>query len=111
MFFRNRLIDTRAMFIMMNDFRLFTPNMQYLWNRIINVIFIKRYNVFKRRSGEQVTREWYDLNTIYYPATVKGLVVTKYIDSWYRRRFRYNIDHFPQKTQNLRGKRLRLGKS
>ena len=95
------------MFILMNDFRLLHPEMQFLWNRIINVIFIRRYSAFKRRSGEQLFREWYDLNTIYYPARIKGLVQTKYIDSFYRGRFRYGTDHFPQKIKNLQHKRLR----
>lgn len=95
------------MFILMNDFRLLRPEVHYLWNRMINVIFIRRYSAFKRRSGEQTFREWYDLNTIYYPARIKGLVQTRYIDSFYRGRFRYGVNHFPPKIDNLQHKRLR----
>ena len=91
----------------MDDFRLLHRDMYYIWNRIVNVIFIRQYNALKRSSREEILRQWYDLNTIYYPARVKGIIKTKYVDSWYRGKFRYGNNHFPLKTKTLQRKHLR----
>ena len=62
----------------------------------------------KRRSGEQVYREWFNLETVYYPVRVKKFVLTHYLNTFYRGRFRYDIDHFATKTENLKRKGLKV---
>jgi hypothetical protein len=70
---------------------------------------MRHYVEFKRHSNRQLQKhEWYDLNTIPFPARTKTLVITKYIDTWYQNRFRYGINHFATKTDNLRKQKLRF---
>ncbi|KAJ8680096.1 hypothetical protein QAD02_015883 [Eretmocerus hayati] len=104
-----RLINAHGKFVFMYDFRIFHKEMRYLWNRIINVVFIRHYTKFKRNTkGQLQVYEWYDLNTVHFPARVRGLVTTKYIDTWYANRFRYGINHFASKTRDLRKQKLRV---
>ncbi|XP_011493794.1 PREDICTED: glutamate receptor 1, partial [Ceratosolen solmsi marchali] len=104
-----RLISTQGKFLLIYDFRIFHTDMRYLWNRIINVIFLRHYVEFKRHSKSQLLKhEWYDLNTIPFPARTKGLVITKYIDTWYQNRFRYGISHFSTKIDDLKKQKLRV---
>ncbi|OXU31196.1 hypothetical protein TSAR_015943 [Trichomalopsis sarcophagae] len=105
-----RLMNVQGKFLFVYDFRIFHVEMLYLWNRIINVIFIRRYVEFKRRSSNRQLHkyEWYDLNTIPFPARKKGLIVTRYIDTWYQNRFRYGINHFTAKTDDLRRQKLQV---
>lgn len=91
----------------MHDDRLFNSNMRYMWNRIINVVFIRKFNALKHRSGTRIIREWYDLQSIEYPANQNDFVATNYIDTWYQGRFRYGNDHFPPKTKDLQKKKLK----
>lgn len=105
---RERLIDTRGYFLLLHDNRLFRPELHYIWNRIVNVVFIRRFNTYKYRSGERVTREQIDLNTVYYPSRTSGFTELKYIDTWLNGKLRYDNDHYISKTTNLRGNGLRL---
>lgn len=106
--FRDRLINAQGKFILMHDFRLFHKEMRYLWNRIINVVFLRHHVEYKRRpDGPWKKREWYDVETVRFPARVKGLVVTHYMDTWFSNRFRYGTNHFKSKTKNLKGKKVK----
>lgn len=40
---RHRLLNSRANFVMMFDKRLFQSNLHYLWRKMINVVFIHKY--------------------------------------------------------------------
>ncbi|XP_043282722.1 ionotropic receptor 21a [Venturia canescens] len=97
-----RKINTHGLFLLIHDWRLFGSSMRHVWNRIINVVFIRRFNFAKRRSGERVSREWFNLETVYYPARVKNFVITRYLDTWYRGKYRYGENHFTSKIDNLR---------
>ncbi|XP_053986684.1 ionotropic receptor 21a-like isoform X1 [Hylaeus volcanicus] len=103
-----RLINTRGLFLLLYDHRLFESNLHHVWNRIINVVFIRRYNAYQHRSGEKISKERIDLDTVYYPAYEKILTATKYIDTWYRGKMRYGNNHFTEKTTNLHKKHLRI---
>ncbi|XP_076686210.1 ionotropic receptor 68a isoform X2 [Andrena cerasifolii] len=105
---REHLIDTRGLFLLLYDHRLFQPNLRYLWNRIINVVFIRRYNAYTHRSGEKISKERIELDTVYFPAHRKSFTKTKYINTWYRGKLRYNINHFADKTKDIRNKHLRI---
>nr|XP_031828917.1 ionotropic receptor 21a-like isoform X2 [Nomia melanderi] len=103
-----RLINTRGLFLLLYDHRLFQPNLHYLWNRIINVLFIRQYNAYRHRSGEKVFKKRIDLYSVYFPSQGKRITFTKYIDTWYHNKLRYSINHFIKKTSNLRKKHLRV---
>lgn len=107
-FCRGRLINTRGYFLLLHDNRLFRPELHYIWNRIINVVFIRRYNTYKYRSGERVSVERIDLNTVYYPSRTRDFTAIKYIDSWQDGKLRYGNNHYLPKTTNLHGNNLRL---
>ncbi|XP_011698467.1 PREDICTED: probable glutamate receptor isoform X2 [Wasmannia auropunctata] len=103
-----RLINTRGYFLLLHDNRLFRPELHYIWNRIINVVFIRRYNTYKYRSGERVTEERIDLNTVYYPSYTRDFTTIKYIDTWQDGKLRYGNNHYIPKTTNLHGNGLRI---
>ncbi|XP_029043114.2 ionotropic receptor 21a-like isoform X2 [Osmia bicornis bicornis] len=105
---RKRLINTRGLYLLLHDHRLFQPNLHYLWNRIINVIFIRRYNAYKHRSGEKSFKERIDLDTIYFPPRKEKFTKTKCIDTWYKGKLRYGSNHFTEKTTNLQKRHLRI---
>ncbi|XP_026670641.1 uncharacterized protein LOC108626469 [Ceratina calcarata] len=100
-----RLIDTRGLFLLLYDTRLFQSNLHYLWNRIINVVFIRRYNAYRHRSGEKPFKERIDLNTVYFPSH-KTRTAMKYLDTWYQGKLHYGTDYFKEKTTNLQNKQL-----
>ncbi|RLU21499.1 ObirIr68a [Ooceraea biroi] len=103
-----RLINTRGYFLLLYDNRLFRPELHYIWNRIINVVFIRRYNMYKHRSGERVINERIDLNTVQYPSRTRDITTTKYIDTWYDGKLRYGNAHYVSKTKDLHGNGLRV---
>jgi len=107
-FHRERLINTRGYFLLLYDNRLFRPELHYIWNRIVNVVFIRRYNTYKYRSGEQITVERIDLNTVYYPSRTRDFTALKYIDAWHDGKLHYGNNHYISKTTNLHGNSLRL---
>ncbi|KAL6266304.1 hypothetical protein P5V15_003163 [Pogonomyrmex californicus] len=102
-----RLINTRGYFLLLYDSRLFRPELHYIWNRIVNVVFIRQYNTYKYRSGERVTVERIDLNTVYYPSHTRDFMAIKYIDTWHNGKLRYGNDHYMPKSTNLHGNGLR----
>ncbi|XP_016906358.1 ionotropic receptor 21a isoform X1 [Apis cerana] len=105
---RKRLINTRGLFLLLYDLRLFQLNLYYLWKKIINVVFIRQYNAYKHRSGEISFKERIDLNTVYFPPRKRRLTATRYIDTWYQGKLRYGTNHFTEKTNNLQKKHLQI---
>ncbi|XP_076661207.1 ionotropic receptor 68a isoform X2 [Halictus rubicundus] len=103
-----RLIDTHGLFLFLYDHRLFQPNLYYIWNRIIKVVFIRQYNAHKHRSGEKTFEEKIDLYTVYFPSRGKRLSSMKHIDTWYHNKFQYGVNHFTKTTLNLQKKHLRV---
>ncbi|XP_039308034.1 ionotropic receptor 21a isoform X1 [Solenopsis invicta] len=103
-----RLINTRGYFLLLHDNRLFRPELHYIWNRIVNVVFIRQYNTFKYRSGERVPMERIDLYTVYYPSRIRDFTEIKYIDTWQNGKLRYDNNHYLPKTVNLHGNGLRI---
>ncbi|XP_050445831.1 ionotropic receptor 21a-like isoform X2 [Cataglyphis hispanica] len=84
------------------------PELHYIWNRIINVVFVRRYNTYKYRSGERIAAERIDLETIYYPSPTRDFTAIKYIDTWRDGKLRYGNNHYMSKTTNLHGNNLRV---
>jgi Ligand-gated ion channel/Ligated ion channel L-glutamate- and glycine-binding site len=69
----NRLINTKANILMLHDYRLFTPELHYIWNRIVNVIFIRKCDM---------DRDWFELSTVPFPTRIKDVLVTKVVNFW-----------------------------
>ncbi|XP_025271183.1 ionotropic receptor 40a isoform X2 [Camponotus floridanus] len=105
---RERLINTRGRFLLMHDNRLFRSELHYIWNRIVNVVFVRRYNTYKYRSGEKIAAERIDLDTVYYPSPTRDFTAIKYIDTWQDNKLRYGNDHYVSKTADLHGNSLRV---
>ncbi|XP_071627785.1 ionotropic receptor 21a isoform X1 [Temnothorax longispinosus] len=103
-----RLINTRGYFLLLHDNRLFRPELHYIWNRIVNVVFIRRYNTYNYRSGERITVEQIDLNTVSYPSYTRDFTAIKYIDTWQNGKLRYGNNHYIPKTTDLHGMSLRI---
>ncbi|KAI4499966.1 hypothetical protein M0802_004836 [Mischocyttarus mexicanus] len=105
---REELINTHGYFLLLHDYRILTSDLHYIWNRIINVIFVRQYKPYKYRSGDTSSRPIINLETVYFPSQKKKFVITKYLDTWYHGRFRYGKDHFIQRISDLKGKTLRV---
>jgi len=69
----HRLFNANAKFIMLHDYRLFTPENHYLWKRLINVIFIRKSQADKKTS-------LYELSTVPFPSTLRGIYVSKIVN-------------------------------
>lgn len=93
---------------MNHDWRLFDESLKHIWNRITNVVFIRRFSGARRRSGDRSPGETLNLETVDYPVQVDGFVVTRYLDTWQNGKFRHGLNHFLPKTRDLRRKSLRV---
>jgi Ligated ion channel L-glutamate- and glycine-binding site/Ligand-gated ion channel len=98
---KTRILDTRARYIILYDYRLFDASVLYVWRRIVNVIFIRQYDTTKQ--GTLNTGSWFELSTVPYPNGLKGIIVTKRLDFWRGGRFRYNRPLFADTTNDLNG--------
>ncbi|KAI4495234.1 hypothetical protein M0804_001435, partial [Polistes exclamans] len=105
---REELINTHGFFLLLHDYRLFISDLHYIWNRIINVIFVHQYKPYKYRSGDTSARPIINLETVYFPSKKKKFVITKYLDTWHHGKFRYGKDHFVQRISDLKGITLRV---
>nr|XP_037869227.1 glutamate receptor ionotropic, delta-2 [Bombyx mori] len=95
---RHRVLDTRAKYIILHDYRLFHSDLHYLWKRIVNVIFLKHH----RKIGSVAkSQAWFDLSTVPFPNPIKGVFVPRRVDLWKSGKFHYNTVPFADKTSNL----------
>lgn len=72
----HRLLNTRAKFMILHDYRLFSPDLHYIWRRMINVIFIRKYDATEHR------RHWYELSTVPYPFPIQEIFVSRVVNFW-----------------------------
>ncbi|RZC40131.1 glutamate receptor ionotropic, delta-2, partial [Asbolus verrucosus] len=104
---RYRVINTRAKFVILYDNRLFEKHLFYLWKRIINVIFIRRYGGLK--SGNDPKRmPWFEITTVPFPSQITSILVPKRLDIWTKSKFRKGTDLFRDKTSDLRNQTLKV---
>lgn len=98
----HRLLNTRAKFIMLHDYRLFAPDLHYIWRRMINVIFIRKYDTIEHR------RHWYELSTVPYPFPIREIFVSRVVNFWIPPdQFLKKISLFDEnKSQQLDGNEL-----
>ncbi|CAH0406266.1 unnamed protein product [Chilo suppressalis] len=102
---RYRILDTRANYIILHDYRLFHSELHYLWKRIINVIFLRYHNKF---TGVSRSKAWFDLSTVPYPNPIKNIFISRRVDIWKDGSFHYNRPLFADKTSNLNGETLNI---
>ncbi|XP_063822067.1 glutamate receptor ionotropic, kainate glr-3 [Ostrinia nubilalis] len=100
---RYRILDTRAKYIMLHDYRLFHSDLHYLWKRIINVIFLRYHS---KINGVLKSKAWFDLSTVPFPNPIKNVFVSRRVDIWNNGRFHYNRTLFADKTSNLNNETL-----
>nr|XP_014283158.1 glutamate receptor ionotropic, delta-2 [Halyomorpha halys] len=90
---RHRVIDTRARFFLLHDVRLFHKDYFYLWKKIVNVIFIRKFFEVNR----------YELMTVPFPSPIVHNWKPIRIDSWKSGKYQKNNELFIDKTSDLRG--------
>nr|QEI46869.1 ionotropic receptor 68a [Galleria mellonella] len=100
---RYRILDTRAKYIMLYDYRLFHSDLHYIWKRIVNVIFLRYHN---KITGILKSKAWFDLSTVPFPNPIKKVFVSRRVDIWRNGRFHYNRTLFADKTSDLNGEVL-----
>ncbi|KAL0842467.1 hypothetical protein ABMA28_014563 [Loxostege sticticalis] len=102
---RYRILDTRAKYILLHDYRLFHSDLHYLWKRIINVIFLRYHS---KINGVRKSKAWFDLSTVPFPNPIKSVFVSRRVDIWNNGRFHYNRTLFANKTSNLNNETLNV---
>ncbi|EDS34587.1 conserved hypothetical protein [Culex quinquefasciatus] len=100
---KTRILDTRAKFIILYDYRLFVPELHYLWKRIVNVVFVRTLTVENSHK-----RSHFELSTVPFPLPLKGVFVSKRLDFWHNGKFRYGRKLFSDKTASLDGQTMRV---
>ncbi|XP_055542534.1 uncharacterized protein LOC129728143 [Wyeomyia smithii] len=103
---RTRIINTRAQFILLHDYRLFVPDLLYLWKRIVNVLFVRQ--LFFGGSKGSLTNRHYEVSTVPFPFPLKGVFVSKKLDFWRDGKFRYSRKLFYDKTTNMDGQTMKV---
>lgn len=92
------MLDSTTKFMLLHDRRLFVKQHHYLWTKIINVVFIRKYRL----------REMYELSTVPYPAPIKGALVTLRLDLWNKRKFQKQTNLYRDKVSDLQGNSLKV---
>lgn len=93
-----RILNTRAKFIIIFDYRLLSADMHYIWKRIVNVIFIKQVD---KKNGNL-----FEINTVPFPSALGQVFVSKRLNFWRSGRYRNAVgSFFEDKTVDLNGKR------
>ncbi|RZF42688.1 hypothetical protein LSTR_LSTR001483 [Laodelphax striatellus] len=95
---RHRILDTRANFLMIYDTRLFNKDLHYLWKKIVNIVFFRRYGTARR----------FELTTVPFPAPIKRTLIPKRINSWFNGKFQNIMGLYRDKTANLNQQTLNV---
>lgn len=98
----HRLLNTRANIIMLHDYRLFTPDLHYVWKRIVNVIFVRKCDM---KHGK-----WYEISTVPFPARIQDIFVSQVVNFWSPKTgFRWKKKNFNEKSnRHLNGVKLNV---
>lgn len=92
------MLDSTTKFMLLHDRRLFVKQNHFLWTKIINVVFIRKYRL----------KEIYELSTVPYPAPIKGALVTLRLDLWSKRKFQKQTNLYRDKVSDLQGNLLKV---
>ncbi|KAK4875403.1 hypothetical protein RN001_011825 [Aquatica leii] len=103
-----RLLNTRGKFIILHNHQLFHQDLHYLWQRIINVIFIREYKGHQKRNYKKKPVPWFELSTVQYPFPIPKVMVPKRVDIWRQSIFRTGAELFKDKTSDLKNQTLQV---
>lgn len=105
---KTRVLNTRAKFIMLHDYRLFSQSMHYIWKRIVNVIFIRLYEKSHRQGViSKPAGRLFEISTVPFPSPLKEVFVLKQVDFWQAGRYRYGGVLFQDRTSNMMGEKFK----
>lgn len=90
----------------MHDYRLFAPDLHYVWRRLVNVVFVRQYDR-SSRAGVRTAATWFELSTVPFPVAVRGVLVPRRLDFWRSGRFQVGARLAADKIANLRGRAMR----
>ncbi|XP_055851985.1 glutamate receptor ionotropic, kainate 5 [Episyrphus balteatus] len=102
----NRILDTRAKFILLYDHRVLAEDMITIWRNILQVVFIRWQNV--PMSEHDTESKELSLLTIPYPNILSGILSTQKLLKWKNHRLSKKITLFQDKTKDLKGVALRV---
>ncbi|KAB0794722.1 hypothetical protein PPYR_11561 [Photinus pyralis] len=103
---RYRTVNTRARFLILHDYRLFQMDLHYLWEKIINVIFIKELVRKKGQTEEEVLL--YELSTVPFPFPIKAIMVPRRLAIWRGTPLHSDIELYKDKTIDLKNQTLHI---
>ncbi|XP_063706124.1 glutamate receptor ionotropic, kainate glr-3 [Culicoides brevitarsis] len=103
----NRTLSPNSKYIILHDYRLFTPEQHYIWKRFINVVFIRLYNQ-KSYVSYQKAGLPFELSTVSFPSTEHSIFVSSRIDIWQSGKFRFNKELFVDRTANMKSEQLKV---
>ncbi|XP_055912429.1 ionotropic receptor 21a [Eupeodes corollae] len=102
----NRILDTRAKFVMLYDHRVLAEDMIVIWRNILQVVFIRWQRVTK--SDDIDEKGEFNLLSIPYPNILNGILSTQVILKWKNHKFHKKIPIFNDKSKDLKGIALRI---
>ena len=109
-YFRYRVIDTRAKFIVLYDHQLFHSSMHYLWKKLVNIIFLRQHGRHQQIGAIRIKqyRPWYDISTVPFPTSIRNRFIPYRLDTWYEGRFKQGKELFRDKTSKMKNAVLRV---
>lgn len=93
-----RIVNSQTKIVALHDYRLFTPDMTYLWRRLVNVIFIRR--------DELRGKLRFELSTVPFLTTAQDLFVLRVVNFWAPpNRYQWKRNFFENKMNQDTGAR------
>uniref|UniRef100_A0A182W7U8 Ionotropic glutamate receptor L-glutamate and glycine-binding domain-containing protein n=1 Tax=Anopheles minimus TaxID=112268 RepID=A0A182W7U8_9DIPT len=109
---KTRIIDTRARYIVMHNYRLFIPQLNYIWKRIVDVLFVRplrRKKFHWKTLNHSESPPVYELSTVPFPMPINGVFFSKIVNFWQAGKFRLaNSTFFANKTNDLRHQNMHV---
>lgn len=103
----NRVLSPDAKYIILHDYRLFTPAQHYIWKRFINVVFVRLYNQKSYVSYKKAGLP-FELSTVSFPSTIHSIFVSNRIDIWQAGKYRHGRALFVDRTANMKSEQLKV---
>ncbi|CAH1154078.1 unnamed protein product, partial [Phaedon cochleariae] len=105
---RYRALDTLSKYILLYDHRLFEEKLFYLWKKIINVIFIRKYSSRTFKNNNKNDLSWFEITTVPFPVPITQVMIPRRLDIWTQSKFRKNEELFSAKTSDLQNQTLKV---
>ncbi|CAD7078939.1 unnamed protein product [Hermetia illucens] len=102
----HRVLNTRSKFILLYDHRIFTKDVNYIWRRILSVIFVR--TIDSQNDLKEQNMIGFELITVPFPNIFKGTFVGKSLGIWFNGRLVKKDKLFFDKTSNLQGHELKV---